>query len=312
MPPTRHTASAQLCAPLAPSAPLASSRRHGCVVREVCKRWEHVYYSSSCADLWREYGWKFSRQELEDERRMAAGLQFFQRIGPLIEGIIFEGEPEQRWRQAAAEHLPAFLNTLSSTMLTRLGVRHLPLTAAAMHTIAQFRRLKVLGIMQDGPSACPGGITAAIGQLKHLQNIQFGASSVEGALLAALCRLPQLAVLDLESKDRPLPNLEGLTALAGSLTSLILWERDSEGGGLKLPSVALFPKLERLFVAAPRLKVSSCLLLVKGLLHGNLLYLVSSQCFPFAHLQVPGGGCLVAINDEGSWEPEAEEWEEDD
>lgn len=219
-----------------------------------------MFYSNSCIESWR-HG-LINLQFTEDMQKAAASLRRFRRISPLIEDIMFEADPEHPWLQLqqVAQDLPAWICSLSPTVLTGLAVRHLPLTAAAVDTIAQFGQLRQLFIVQDGPAAYGDGLAAVVDQLKRLEAFQLEASSVEQVLVAALCRLPRLADVDLEAKGKPLPNLEGLTALAGSLTSLILQERESKAGGLEFPAVASLPKLGWLFVAAPKVQVSGCCL----------------------------------------------------
>ncbi|PRW59683.1 leucine-rich repeat-containing 15 isoform A [Chlorella sorokiniana] len=233
----------------------AVGSRQGRVVTEVCTRWKRVYYSASCVHLWRASQWKIAKVELEDERRMAAGLRLFERTGRMVEWAMLEAEAEAEWQQAAAPHLPAFLALLSPAGLKWLHISRVPLTAAALQALVQFRQLRELGVEAAEAADVADGLAAALGQLGSLDAFRFNGSCVDDTLLAALCRLPRLESLELHSKAAPLPAISPLTALAGSLTSLSLLERTSSDSGLQLLPAAAFPKLQELLIAAPVIKL---------------------------------------------------------
>ncbi len=246
---------AHLLTPPSTSALLCLHRRvTGATAAQVCKRWNAVFYSDSCKDLWRHYWGKFDRRELADEQRMAAGMRLFRRFSHLIERIGFVAEHEGWLQQAAAPHLLAVLASLNPEVLTELTI-DMPLVPASVQAVAQFRQLQHLGIAAEQSTADMAGLADVIPQLQSLQQFHLHASSVEDALLAVVCQLPALAGLGLCSTEEPLPDLSPLAALAGSLTSLFLLERESHDDGLLLPQAAAFPKLRKLFVVAAVLQV---------------------------------------------------------
>lgn len=230
------------CCPHTLESPLpARCRRQGCVATEVCKRWERFRLM------------KFGVEK--NEQRSTTAFRFFQRTSALIEHTILEADPDHPALDIVAQELQLVLCGLNPAALMGLAVRHVPLSDEALHAVSQLGQLRELCIIQDGPATPDGGLAAAIGQMQHLEAFQFGAGAVPATLVAALGRLPRLADLDLSSKERPLPSLEGLAALAGSLTSLLLQERESKSAGLKVPLLASFPKLALLCVTAPMLQV---------------------------------------------------------
>ncbi len=199
-----------------------------------------MFYSDSCIMLWRNFAWKFDRRELADEQLMAADMRLFQRVGPLIEGVVFQAEADANWQRAAAAHLPDFLQTLNRGQLAGLKIEQVPLLPAATQALAQFRQLRQLGVSSSCVAARnAGSLAAAVHQLTSMDAFQFQGNSVGRALVAALRPLVRLEYLDLESTQVPLPDLSPLTALAGILTSLRLVERESHGSGLLLPSSRL-------------------------------------------------------------------------
>ena len=120
-----------------------------------------MFYSDSCIMLWRNFSWKFDRRELADTQLMAGGLRLFQRIGPLIETVGFQAEPEAHWQQAAAAHLPDFLQTLNRDQLAGLKIEQVPLLPAATQALAQFQQLQQLVFSSSCAAARNAGSLAA-------------------------------------------------------------------------------------------------------------------------------------------------------
>jgi len=239
-------------------------REPGKAATQVCKRWNAVFYSDSCKDLWRIYCGRFGLRDLVVGQPSGADLRLLQRICPLIQAASFEVEPDPDSHQTAAQHLPDFLSALGQAQLTELLLNEVPLMPAALQALAQLHQLRQLAVAADESTASAGSLADAIPCLSSLEQPYLYASSLGSSVLAAVCHLPAPERLKLHSTEAPLPDLSPLTALAGSLTILDVTERISNASGLQLPRAADFPKLQRLFIAAPVLQVASAAWLLRS------------------------------------------------
>ncbi|PRW59721.1 RNA methylase [Chlorella sorokiniana] len=222
----------------------------GAVLTEVCKPWYSVFYSSG--DVWRRMKWQ-SGHELVYEPRLRAFVHLFQRMGPSIESLTLGGP--QTYNTLENQCIPYYLSMLSPTALTQRRADRLALNAAAVQELAAFSRLTDLSIAEDLGEPSHESLAAAITQLPQLRRVRLQQVFMSRQVVGAVCRLPRLQSAELRSNSSPLPSLDALTALAGSLTELILAECKSEPAGLQLPLAAAFPKLEHLLVSAPRMQV---------------------------------------------------------